>query len=91
MPVPRHAWWRGIGLTWRGPAWGVDEVAGLAAPPTLARQCRALIRGAAEPNKYRAQSRLPEQQARLATALAARPTVPERFNPNASRRQWELF
>ena len=50
MPVSRHAWWRGTGLTWRGPAWGADDVAGLAAPPTLARQCRALLRGAAGPN-----------------------------------------
>ena len=50
MPVPRHAWWRSTGLTWRGPAWGTDDVAGLAAPPTLARQCRALLRGAAGPN-----------------------------------------
>ena len=50
MPVPRHAWWRGTGLTWRGPAWGTDDVAGPAAPPTLAQQCRALLRGAAGPN-----------------------------------------
>ena len=55
MPMPRHAWWRGTGLTWRGPAWGADDVAGLAAPPTLARQCRALLRGVAGP-KYRTSS-----------------------------------
>jgi len=62
------------------------DVAGPAAPPTMARQCRVLIRGAAEPNKYRSQSRLPEQQARLAAAPVACPAVPGRFNPNASRR-----
>ena len=74
MPMPRHAWWRGTGLTWRRPVSVTVDVAALAAPPTLVRQCRALIRGAAEPaepNKYRAQSRLPEQQARLAAAPAA--------------------
>ena len=64
MPVPRHAWWRGSELTWRRPDSGTVDVAGPAAPPTLVRQCRALIRGAAGPNKYRGQSRLPEQQAR---------------------------
>ena len=53
MPVSRHAWWRGRGLMWRGPAWGTDDVAGPAAPPTLARQCRALLRGAARPNIHK--------------------------------------
>jgi len=86
MPVARHAWWRDRGLTWRRLVSVTVDMAALAAPPTLARQCRALIRGATKPNKYRAQSRLPEQQARLASAPAAWPAVPERFNPNASRR-----
>ena len=89
MPVPRHAWWRGSGLTWRRSVSVTVDVAALAAPPFMARQCRALIRGAAEPaepNKDRAQSRLLEQQARLAAAPAAPPAVPKRFNPNTSQR-----
>ena len=59
MPVLRHVWWRGRGLTWRGPAWGTADVAAPAAPPTLARQCRALIRGAAGPYIYRVRARSP--------------------------------
>jgi len=51
MPVPRHAWWRGRGLTWRRPESLTIDGAGPAAPPILARHCRTLIRGAAEPNK----------------------------------------
>jgi len=52
------------------------DVAALAAPSILTRQCRALIHDAAEPNKYRVQSRLPEQQARRAAAPAVRLAVP---------------
>ena len=46
---------------------GTDDVARPAAPPTLARQCRALIRGAAGPN-------IPSEQVHhLAAAPVARP------------------
>jgi len=49
--MPRHAWWRDRGLTWRRPDSLTVDMAEPTTPPTLARQCRALIRGAAEPNK----------------------------------------
>jgi len=52
-------------VAWAGR--GAADVAGLAAPPTLARQCRALLRGAAGPN-------IPhEQPHHLAAAPAAGP------------------
>jgi len=47
MPVPRHAWWRGSELTWRRPKSLTADVAGSAAPPFLARQCRTIHHGAA--------------------------------------------
>ena len=50
-------------VAWAGR--GAADVAGLAAPPTLTRQCRALLRGAARPN-------IPhEQPHHLAAAPAA--------------------
>ena len=63
--MPRHAWWRDTGVTWRGLARGAIDVVGLAAPPTLARQCRALLCGAAGPN-------IPHEQPHH---LAAVPTI----------------
>ena len=52
-------------MAWAGR--GAADVAGLAAPPTMARQCRALLRGAAGPN-------IPHEQLRhLAAAPAAGP------------------
>ena len=52
-------------VAWAGR--GVADVAGLAASPTLARQCRALLRGAAGPN-------IPhEQPHHLAAASAVGP------------------
>ena len=51
MPVPRHAWWRGErdDVATTGPLTG--DVAGSAAPPILARQCRAIPHGAAGPGR----------------------------------------
>ena len=56
MPMAHHVWWRGRGLTWRRPESLTADRAGPAAPPILARHCRALIRGTAEPNKTDAAS-----------------------------------
>jgi len=52
MPVPCHAWWRGRGLTWRRSKRLTVGVAGPAAPPILARQCRATAHGAAVPGRF---------------------------------------
>jgi len=90
MPVPRHAWWRGTGLTWRRPGAMTADGAGPAAPPILAWQCRARGHGASGPNKT-LRPVMPARAASLPAAPAANPVVPRRFNRNTSRRWWELL
>jgi len=50
--VPRHAWWRGRGLTWRRQE---------ALTADAARLCRATDLGAAEPGITSAAAHVPEQ------------------------------
>ena len=52
--MPRHAWWRDRGLTWRRPESLTADGAGPAAPPILAQQCRATAHGAAVPGRFTA-------------------------------------